>query len=367
VAVVKASVLTAVDGAQAVREIELRELGPTDVQVQIAAAGVCHSDLSLATGVLTQTMPVVLGHEGSGTVAGVGSDVTHVAVGDRVVLNWAPPCRTCWFCMHGEPWLCENALAAATVSHATVDGEDAFPGLGTGAFAEQTVVPARGVIPIGNDVPFEVAALLGCAVLTGVGAITNVACVQPGEAVLVIGLGGVGLSALQGARLAEAGTIIAVDVAADKEELARRCGATEFLVAADDLAKQVRRLTENRGADVAVECVGRSTTIRQAWSATRRGGRTVVVGIGRNEDRVEFGALEIFHFARSLTGCVYGSADPDVEVPRLIAAWQAGRLDLEALATDRTDLFGVDEAFARMRAGHGGRTLVIPSPTAKAM
>jgi S-(hydroxymethyl)glutathione dehydrogenase / alcohol dehydrogenase len=360
VPVVTAAVLTEIGGRQQVREIALRDLGPTDVHIDIAAAGVCHSDLSLATGVLTQQLPAILGHEGSGTVLAVGEGVTHVKPGDHVVLNWAPPCRTCWFCLNGEPWLCENALAAAAVSHATVDGADAFPGLGTGAFAAETVVPARAVIPIDDDVPLEVAALLGCAVLTGVGAITNAAHVQPGESVLVIGLGGVGLCALQGARLAEAATIIAIDVAADKEDIARRCGATEFLVAADDLAKQVRRLTEGRGADVAVECVGRSSTIRQAWSATRRGGRTVVVGIGSNDDRVDFGALEVFHFARSLRGCVYGSADPEVEVPRLVTAWQAGQLDLGALATDRTDLAGIDEAFERMRHGEGARTLVIP-------
>lgn len=358
--VVKASVLSEVGGAQEVREVTLRALGPTDVQVRIAAAGVCHSDLSLANGTLAQTLPAILGHEGSGTVVAVGPDVTHVSVGDRVVLNWAPPCRICWFCTHREPWLCENALAAANISHATLDGMELVPGLGTGAFAEQTVVPARAVIPIGDDVPLEVAALLGCAVLTGVGAVINTARVQAGESVLVIGLGGVGLSALQGARLAEAGPIIAVDVSADKEEIARRCGATEFLVAADDLPKQVRRLTEGRGVDVAVECVGRAATIRQAWGATRRGGRAVVVGVGRNDDRAEFGALEVFHFARSLTGCVYGSTDPDVEVPRLIAAWRDGRLDLETLATDRSGLDGIDAAFDRMRAGHGGRTLVIP-------
>lgn len=351
--------MTAIGDAAQVREITLRELGPTDVHVAIAAAGVCHSDLSLATGVLAQTFPAVLGHEGAGIVVAVGGEVTHVVPGDHVVLNWAPPCRTCWFCISGEPWLCENALAAGA-SWATLDGDEVFPALGTGAFAAETVVPARAVIPIPAEVPLEAAALLGCAVLTGVGAVTNAGRTQPGESVLVIGLGGVGLSAVQGARLSHAGTIIAVDVSPEKEDLARRCGATEFIVAAEDLAKQVRRLTGGRGADVAVECVGRASTIRQAWSATRRGGRTVVVGIGRNEDKAEFGALEVFHFARSLIGCVYGSSDPDVEVPRLVAAWQAGRLDLEALATDRSDLEGVDEAFARMQAGHGGRTLLIP-------
>jgi S-(hydroxymethyl)glutathione dehydrogenase/alcohol dehydrogenase len=358
--VIKASVMTTIDGPQVIREIELRELGPTDVHITVAAAGVCHSDLSLATGVLAQPLPAVLGHEGSGTVLAVGSDVTHVAPGDHVVLNWAPPCRSCWFCVNGEPWLCENAMKATDVTWATLDGAAVFPALGTGAFAEETIVPSRAVIPIPHDVPLEIAALLGCAVLTGVGAVINTAHVQPGESVLVVGLGGIGLSALQGARLAGAGTVIAVDVTADKQELARRCGATQFLLAADDLAKQVRRVTEGRGADVAVECVGRASTIRQAWSSTRRGGRTVVVGIGRNDDRAEFGALEIFHFARSLTGCVYGSTDPDKQIPALVAAWRAGQLDLEALATDRGSLADVDAAFARMRQGHGGRTLVIP-------
>jgi len=357
---VAASVLTEVGAAQQVRDIDLRPLGPSDVQVQIAAAGVCHSDLSLATGVLRQQLPAVLGHEGSGTVIAVGADVTRVSTGDRVVLNWAPPCRTCWFCTHSEPWLCEKSLAAAEKSHAWVDGIDVFPGLGTGAFAEQTVVPETAVIPIGADVPLEVAALLGCAVLTGVGAVSNSARLRHGESIVVLGLGGVGLSALQGARLGGAASIIAVDVAADKEPLARRCGATEFLVAADDVPKQIRKLTDGRGADAAIECVGRAATIRQAWSATRRGGRTVVVGIGSSDDRAEFGALEVFHFARSLIGCVYGSSDPDVEVPRLISAWQQGRLDLEALATERCGLDGIDDAFERMRGGKGGRTLAIP-------
>jgi S-(hydroxymethyl)glutathione dehydrogenase/alcohol dehydrogenase len=358
--VIKASVMTTVGGPQVIQDIELRELGPSDVHVKIAAAGVCHSDLSLATGVLVQPLPVVLGHEGSGTVLAVGSDVTHVAPGDHVVLNWAPPCRTCWFCVNGEPWLCENAMTTNPETWATLDGAAVFPALGTGAFAQETMVPSRAVIPIPDDVPLEIAALLGCAVLTGVGAVINTARVQPGESVLVIGLGGIGLSAVQGARLAGADMIIAVDVSADKQDLARRCGATEFVVAADDLAKQVRRLTSGRGADVAVECVGRASTIRQAWSSTRRGGRAIVVGVGRNDDRADFGALEIFHFARSLTGCVYGSTDPDVQIPQLVAAWKAGQLDLEALATDRGGLGDIDGAFARMRDGHGGRTLIIP-------
>ena len=357
---VKASVLSEIGGAQQVADIALRPLGPGDVHVQIAAAGVCHSDLSLGSGVMDQVVPAVLGHEGSGTVIAVGTDVTHVAPGDRVVLNWSPPCRTCWWCQAGEPWLCANAFADDDVPYATLDGVELVAGIGIGSFAEETIVPARAVIPIGSDVPLEMAALLGCAVLTGVGAVVNHARTQPGESVLVVGLGGVGLSAVQGARMAGASTIVATDVSPDKEEIARRCGATEFLLAGDDLAKRVRRITDGRGADVAVECVGRGSTIRQAWSATRRGGRAVVVGIGRADDMVQFNALEVFHFARSLSGCVYGSSDPEVDIPRMIDAWREGRLDLDALVTDRTNLEGIDAAFDRMRAGHGGRTLVLP-------
>jgi S-(hydroxymethyl)glutathione dehydrogenase/alcohol dehydrogenase len=357
---VKAAVCREVGAVNEVQDITLRALGATDVHVKIEASGVCHSDLSLGTGVLRQTFPVVLGHEGSGTVIAIGSDVSSVAPGDRVVLNWAPPCRTCWFCSHGETWLCENSAGASRVPHARLGEVDVFPGIGTGSFAEETVVPANAVIPVADDIPLEIAALLGCAVLTGVGAVTNLAKPRPDESVVVHGLGGVGLSALQGARLAGVEQIIAVDVVADKEPLARRCGATDFLLASDEIGTQVRELTGGRGADVALECVGRSATIRTAWGTTRRGGRLVIVGVGGNDDRVEWGALELFYFARSITGCVYGCTDPDADIPRLIDAWRDGRLDLDALVTDRTDLDGIDGAFDRMRAGDGGRTLVIP-------
>ncbi|HVS67610.1 MAG TPA: zinc-binding dehydrogenase, partial [Mycobacteriales bacterium] len=327
---VQAAVLRDVNGKHEVRDIVLRDLGPTDVRVRIAAAGICHSDLSLANGTLAQSFPAVLGHEGSGTVAEVGSEVKHLSPGDRVVFNWAPPCRHCWFCTHDEPWLCENSAAASRVPHATVDGVDVYPGIGTGVFAEETVVSASALIPVPEDIPLEVAALLGCAVLTGVGAVENAGRLTPGETVLVLGLGGVGLSAVQGARLAGAGRIIAADLSRDKAELATNCGATDFVIGGDDLSKQVRALTDGRGVDVAVECVGRAATIRQAWSCSRRGGRTVIVGVGSNDDRVDLGALELFYFARSITGCVYGSTDPDVDVPRLIEAWRDGSLDVEA-------------------------------------
>ncbi len=357
---VRAAVLAGVDAPIEVREIALPDPGPGQVRVRVAAAGVCHSDLSLSNGTLRQAMPVVLGHEAAGTVAAVGDGVDTLAAGDRVLLNWAPPCRQCWWCRHGEPHLCAHALDAAAAPYAALpDGTALYPGLGTAAFAEETVVPARAAIRLPADVPLDTAALVGCAVLTGVGAVLNSARVRTGESVLVLGLGGVGLAALQGARLAGASPIIAVDVTAAKEELARSLGADAFLLPGDDLAARVRALTDGRGVDHAVECVGRAATIRQAWGLTRRGGHTTVVGIGRKDDTFSLNALEVFHFGRSLTGCVFGSTDPDRDVPMVLEHVRAGRLALDPLVTDRIGLGDLPAAFERMRAGVGARSLVV--------
>ncbi|MCX4751699.1 Zn-dependent alcohol dehydrogenase [Kitasatospora sp. NBC_01287] len=357
---VRAALLTAVGAPLELTEIELPEPGPGQVRVKLAAAGVCHSDLSLATGVLRAPTPVVLGHEGAGTVAAVGEGVSSVRVGDQVVLNWAPACGSCHLCGLGEPWLCERAADAYGTAYGTLaDGTPVHPGLGVAAFAEETVVAERALLPVPAGVPLTSAALLGCAVLTGYGAVHNAARVKAGESVVVLGLGGVGLAVLQAARIAGAGPIIAVDVSPRKEELARRHGATDFLLADDQLARSVRKLTEGHGADQAFECVGRGSTIRAAWSTTRRGGRTTVVGIGGKDDLVSFSSLELFHFARTLSACVYGNSDPAQDVPLLAEHVRAGRLDLEALITDRITLDGIPAAFERMRAGQGGRSLVV--------
>jgi S-(hydroxymethyl)glutathione dehydrogenase/alcohol dehydrogenase len=357
--VTSALVLRSLDGPVAVEDIVLNPVGPAQVRVRLAAAGVCHSDLSLANGTLRQSFPVVLGHEGAGTVVEVGADVRELAVGDHVVLNWSPPCRSCWYCDAGEPYLCLHADDARAVPFArTASGEDVYAGLGTGAFATETVVGAHACIPVPADIPLSEAALLGCAVLTGVGAVTNSAKVRPGQSVAVIGLGGVGLAALQGARIAGAATIIAVDPSAAKEDLARSLGATHFLPPSDKLGKEIRSLTEGRGADHAIECVGRAETIRVAWSSTRRGGTATVVGLGSPKDQLSFSALEVAYFARTLTGCMYGSTDPAVDVPLLLDHWRAGRLDLSALVSDHICLPEVGEAFTRMRSGIGARTLI---------
>ncbi|QMU68392.1 Zn-dependent alcohol dehydrogenase [Streptacidiphilus sp. P02-A3a] len=357
---VRAALLPAVGAALEITEIVLPEPGPGKVRVKLAAAGVCHSDLSLSTGVLRPTTPTVLGHEGAGTVLAVGEGVDTVRPGDRVVLNWAPACGHCHLCAIGEPWLCENQYAASVQTYAALpDGTGLYPGLGAAAFAEETVVNANAVVPLPDGVPLTSAALLGCAVLTGYGAVHNAARVRAGESVVVFGVGGIGLAVLQAARIAGASPIVAVDVTPEKEELARRHGATEFLVADEQTPKAVRKLTGGNGADHAFECVGRSSTIRAAWSSTRRGGRTTVVGIGAKDDLVSFSALEVFHYARTLSGCCYGNSDPARDVPVLAEHVRAGRLDLEALITDRITLDEIPAAFERMAAGKGGRSLVV--------
>lgn len=358
---VRAAVFPEAAAALDVREIVLPDPGPGDVRVRLAAAGVCHSDLSLANGTLRQPTPAVLGHEGSGTVVEVGGAVDPgvVRVGDRVLLNWAPACRSCWFCEHGEAHLCEHAADRAAVPYAELaGGTPLYAGLGTAAFAEQTIVPAGAVVRLPDDVPLHLAALLGCAVLTGVGAVLNTARVRAGESVCVLGLGGVGLSVLQGARLAGAGPIVASDVSAEKEPLARRFGATHFVPAGPDLAKEVRALAGGRGVDHAFEVVGTAGTIRQAWSLTRRGGRATVVGVGSGQDKVSFSPLELFFFARTLTGCVFGSCDPQRDVPLLLDRVRAGELDLDGLVSNEIGLGDVPAAFEQMTAGRGARSLV---------
>ncbi|GAA3378085.1 Zn-dependent alcohol dehydrogenase [Streptomyces sannanensis] len=357
---VRVAILPAVDSPLEMREIDIPGPGPGQVRVRLAAAGVCHSDLSLSNGTLRQPVPAVLGHEGAGTIVSVGEGVTHVAPGDGVVLNWAPSCGSCPNCVLGEVWLCADAFAGAGQPYARdAAGKQVYPGLSVAAFAEETVVAAHCVLPVPDGIPLTDAALLGCAALTGYGAVHHSARVREGESVAVFGVGGVGLAVLQSARIAGASRIVAVDVSPEKEALARAAGATDFVLASATTAKEIRRLTEGHGVDAAIECVGRAVSIRAAWDCTRRGGRTTVVGIGGKEEVVSFTALEIFHFGRTLSGCVYGNCDPSTDLPVLADHVRAGRLDLGAMVTERIGLDGIPAAFDNMLAGKGGRTLVV--------
>jgi S-(hydroxymethyl)glutathione dehydrogenase/alcohol dehydrogenase len=345
-----------------VETVALRAPGPGEVLVRVAAASLCHSDLSLATGVLAQRMPAVLGHEAAGTVAELGPDVTGLSIGDPVLLLWNPPCRECWFCTHGEPHLCEHAADRAAHPYAWDEaGAPVYPGLSTAAFAEHTVVAANQCHPLPADIPLDLAALLGCAVTTGVGAVLTTAGVRPGESVVVVGLGGVGLSAVAGAAIAGAAPIVAVDLVADKLDLAMRLGASNALAAGADVRAAVRDLTGGRGADHVVDCVGLAATIKDSWKLARRGGTLTIVGIGGKTDVVEFTALEIFHFARRILPCVNGSLDAARDLPGYFDHVRSGALDLRALVSRETGLDGITDGFADLAAGRVARVLIRPA------
>lgn len=358
---VDAVVLRSPERPMAVERIRLRDVGPGDIRVRIEATGVCHSDLSLARGVLAQPLPAVLGHEACGTIVETGPEVAGLEVGDRVILLWITPCGDCVHCRRGEPHLCVNGSARGGEPYALdTAGEPVFPGLTVGSFAEQTVVPAAAAVKVPDDISSADAALLGCAVTTGMGAVTKTAAVTAGSSVLVLGLGGVGLAAVQGARLAGAERIIAVDRNSDKATLAAKLGADHFVPADDDTKKVVRGLTAKQGVDFAFDCVGSARTIRDAWGMTRRGGSTCVVGIGGKDDKVSFSALELFHFARTLVGCVAGSLDADQDLPRYFDHVRSGRIDLASMVTGHGGLSDVEGALREMSAGRGIRTLVVP-------
>jgi S-(hydroxymethyl)glutathione dehydrogenase/alcohol dehydrogenase len=343
------------------REIVLFEPSPSQVVVRIVASGVCHSDLSVVRGTFPFIFPTVLGHEGSGVVESVGEAVTRVAPGDHVVLTWMPPCRECFYCLSGQPVLCEIGLAEAIgSSYATVDGVPLVRGLGVAGFATHTLVPERSVVKIPEEADLELAALIGCALSTGVGAVFRTARVAPGSSVAVVGCGGVGLSVIQGAKIAGASRIIAVDRLAAKLDLARSLGATDVVDASSvDAVEGVREITRGRGADYTFEVVGVSATISQAFAMTRRGGMCVLVGAGSPSDEVRFNAMELFLDMKTLTGCVYGSTDPDRDFPALVEMIESGAIDAPLLITKRIGLDDINDALDSMEAGVGARSLVV--------
>ncbi len=356
----RAAVAHEVGAPFTVEEIELAEPGPGDVVVRMAASGVCHSDLSVKNGAIPFMFPTVLGHEGAGVVEAVGAEVKRVAPGDHVVLTWMPPCRRCFYCLAGQPMLCDTGLAEVLSSpYATLNGRSLVRGLGTATFAERTMLPQGGVVPIDPSVPLELAALVGCALSTGLGAVWRTADVRPGDSVAVIGCGGVGLSVVQGARLAGAGTIVAVDPVPAKLELAKGFGATVLLDAAGDVLDGVRQATGGRGADTVFEVVGRPATIEQAFAATRRGGTTVLVGAGSPGAKVTFDAMDLFLGSKTIRGCVYGSTDPDRDFPALVELIRSGAIDASGLVSRRIGLEDVNEAFEAMESGTVARSVIV--------
>ncbi|MGZ6321816.1 MAG: zinc-binding dehydrogenase, partial [Ktedonobacterales bacterium] len=327
----KAAILEATATDLVVEQIDCQEPQAGEVLVRIAASGVCHSDLNVVHGTQTTPLPVVLGHEGAGIVEAVGPNVKRVKVGDHVVLSWVPYCGQCVYCLSGHPNLCSVAYAAMAQG-TLLDGTSRLSRFGKpvyhysfiSSFADYVVVPESGCVVIRPDIPLDKAALVGCAVMTGVGAALNTAHVQPGSTVAVIGAGGVGLNVMQGAQLAGAVSIIAIDVNPSKLARARTFGATQVVNAAEvDAVTNVRELTKGVGADFSFEAVGRPQTMRQCWEMARPGGTVVMIGLTPEGSELSLPANRVVREERRLMGSFYGSARPHVDMPMILELYMA--------------------------------------------
>ena len=333
--------------------------GPGEIRIRVRAAGVCHSDQSARDGGLPQPVPAVLGHEAAGDVLEVGEGVDDLAPGDRVIVNWLPACGTCAECVRGMPYLCMTHVMTGYAMPRFMAGDlPVFGMAGCGAFAEEMVVPAIAAVPIGDDVPYEVGALVGCGVMTGAGAVINTARVEPGDTVVVIGCGGVGIAAIQAARLSGASVIAAVDTVEAKLEVARRFGATHAVLPGD-LSQLSTDVLGGEGFDYAFDIVAVPQTVRAAWTAARRGGAVVVVGAGRADQQVEFSPFELLFEGKRILSSMYGSANARRDYPRLLSLWRAGRLDLTGMISHRLRLEEVDDALAALGRGDVIRQVIV--------
>lgn len=353
---VRAAVLQRQREPLQVGRIRLLDLGPHDVIVRVDASGICHSDLSAQDGTLPFPPPLILGHEATGTVEAVGSHVSRVAVGDRVISSIIAPCGRCFHCTHDQPYFCRT-FQPFPVHAADVDGGPIGSLVGLGSFAECMKVLEHTLVPVQTDLPPEQLALIGCGVMTGVGAALNTARVTPGSTVAVVGCGGVGQSIVQGAVIAGAAEIYAIDLIEMKRDAALRFGATHALdPGAGDVVEAVRELTGGLGTDYAFEAVGQPATIQVARRLTRAGGLSVVVGIPKRTDVVEVPAFEILQ--STLTGSPYGSGFPARDFPRLVKLAETGRLDLASMVSERIRLDDVNDAFEAMKAGTTIRSVI---------
>jgi NDMA-dependent alcohol dehydrogenase len=349
-----------------VEELDLDEPRDGEVLVKIAAAGVCHSDWHLMTGATEHPTPVVPGHEGSGVVKAIGKGVTRVKEDDHVALNWAPNCGECFYCLRDRPSLCTTfvgPLWAGTMLDGTtrfsIDGDPVYHFSGVACFADYVVVPEVCSVPLSKEVPLTIAALIGCAVTTGVGAVLNTAKVEPGSSVAVFGAGGVGLSTIMGAQLAGASQIIAADTNEIKGDLAQAFGATDVLISSPDVVQDIRRLTEGRGADYVFEAIGIPAVQETSLEAVRPGGTVVLVGVSAMGSSTNLPGAIITRQEKTVTGSYYGTANTVRDFPLYADLYLKGRLDLDSLISNTYTLDQINEAYAEMLGGETARGLIL--------
>jgi alcohol dehydrogenase len=349
-----------------IRDIELLPPGPGEMLVRVTAAGLCHSDLSVIDGSRPRPMPMVLGHEAAGIVEELGPGTSGFAPGDQVVFSFVPSCGTCLPCAEGRPALCEPGAASNAAglllggSRRWCDSPEGVTNhhLGVSGFAERTVVSARSAVKIDASVPPEIAALFGCAVMTGTGAVVNTARVAPGASVAVFGLGGVGLAAVLGAVVSGANPIVVVDMVQDKLDLALSLGATHAVQAGPEAGAQIRDVTSG-GAAYVIESVGSEAVLAQAYAATRRGGTTIATGLPHPSKQFAVPAVSLVAEERTVRGSYMGSAVPLRDLPRFVALYQAGRLPVDRLLTHRLTLDEVNVGFDRLADGAAVRQVIV--------
>ena len=363
---IRAAVLRTSGTPAAIEDVELADPRPGEVRVRILGSGVCHSDLHVRDGDWPRPLPMAMGHEGAGVVEAIGSGVS-LRVGQPVALSWLVPCGRCRSCRAGRPWACPDSpsfahrLPSGATALAGSDGQPVLSYCGIGTMAEATVVQEAAAIALPDGVDPAVAALIGCCVSTGVGAVTKTAAVPAGATVAVIGLGGVGLSCVMGAVLADAGQIVAVDRVASKVDVARQLGATHGLVATDDSTAMIQAMRDltGGGPDFVFEAIGRVSTVELAIESLPIGGAAVLVGLTAFEARASFGVYPLVDGARRILGSNYGFADPAVDFPRYAALHLAGRLPIDRLIDRRIGLDDLEPAFDRLRSGQGLRQVVV--------
>jgi NDMA-dependent alcohol dehydrogenase len=361
----KAPVLLKVREPLVVEDVELEEPRAGEVLVKMAASGVCHSCLHAADGSWAEPqVPMVLGDEGAGVVEQVGPGVSRLKAGDHVILSWAPSCGWCENCVRGHPVRCENRPPVGRMLDGTtrmrLRGQDVYHYASIATFGSYSVVPETAAIKIDQDLPLEVAALIGCSVMTGVGAVLNTARVQAGESLVVFGCGGIGLNAIQGGRLASAEPLIGVDVVASKLDYARALGATHTIDASrEDVVARVFELTHGRGADHAVVAVGSTRAVGTAWQTLGKGGTCVVVGLPPVGEKIEIDPGSLVGPERRLLGSSYGSASVFADFPRMIRLYRAGKLKIDELITRRYTIDEANEAFRALAAGELARGILV--------